>query len=115
MCHDPCAVFLCGWFLFCCVDANQRYNFLELRFLNIDNIHKVRGSLGKLSDVVMSGKHSVGELTNWFKTVEDTKWLFLVRTLLYGSIQCAYEMCVSCRIASYRIVSYRLGLVAIDD
>lgn len=68
------------------------YPFIELRFLNIDNIHKVRGALKKLSDTVMSGKTSVAELTNWFKTVEDTKWLFLVRTLLYGSIQCAYEM-----------------------
>ena len=73
-------------------EESSVYHFLELRFLNIDNIHKVRGALKKLSDVAHSGQHSVSDLTNWFKTVEDTKWLFLVRTLLHGSIQCAGEM-----------------------
>ena len=55
---------------------------MELRFLNIDNIHKVRGALTKLNSIVMNGKLSDDSLTNWYKTVEDTKWFVTPRTLL---------------------------------
>ena len=42
------------------------YDFLELRFLGIDNIHKVRGALSKLTDLIMAGKSSDAELTHWY-------------------------------------------------
>jgi len=53
---------------------------------------QVRGALTKLNDLAMAGKHAEGELTHWYKTVEDTKWLYLLRVLLLGCINTASEM-----------------------
>ncbi len=43
------------------------YDFLEVRFCNIDNIHKVRGALGKLTELTSTGKYTEAELTHWYK------------------------------------------------
>ncbi len=56
------------------LNLNRRYDFLELKFFGIDNIHKVRQALTKMGELSMAGKHSDAELHNWYKTVEDTKW-----------------------------------------
>ncbi|MFH4974037.1 hypothetical protein AB6A40_000746 [Gnathostoma spinigerum] len=64
------------------------YSNCRLIFLDIQNIHTVRGSLRKLKDI--SFPH-VDE-KNWLRMFDETKWLNHIQTILDGATQIAREV-----------------------
>ncbi|VDN03505.1 unnamed protein product [Thelazia callipaeda] len=64
------------------------YANCRLIFLDIQNIHVVRESLRKLKDMSFP---RVDE-KNWFRMLDDTKWLSHIQTILDGATQIAREV-----------------------
>ncbi|KAL9642592.1 hypothetical protein ABK040_011157 [Willaertia magna] len=63
----------------------KNYKNCELRFLNIENIHIVRGSFQKLMEIC----HDFGGIDlNWYSRVETTNWIEHVRSILMASNYC---------------------------
>lgn len=65
-----------------------RYKKCEMKFLNIDNIHTMRGSVAKLGAMCGADIGDGGD-EDWLQNVASTKWLRHVSRVLAGSVRIA--------------------------
>eukprot|EP00532_Pseudo-nitzschia_australis_P002141 CAMPEP_0168188170 /NCGR_PEP_ID=MMETSP0139_2-20121125/15482_1 /TAXON_ID=44445 /ORGANISM="Pseudo-nitzschia australis, Strain 10249 10 AB" /LENGTH=1021 /DNA_ID=CAMNT_0008110545 /DNA_START=44 /DNA_END=3109 /DNA_ORIENTATION=- len=68
-------------------ENTSNYSNTTLQFCNIQNIHAVRDSYGKLCTVC--NNKSTADV-QWNSLIEDTKWLSHIRTILAASWETAY-------------------------
>lgn len=54
------------------------YKDVHYSFLNIQNIHSMRASQTKLANACSMRSDS----TNWFKSIQETKWLYHIQQIL---------------------------------
>lgn len=70
-------------------ETTEGYSFADLKFMDIENIHAMRSSLAKLTDLLTGAKAREGR---WLAEVENTAWLYHGRCVLKGAITAAEMM-----------------------
>ncbi|OQS03516.1 myotubularin, partial [Thraustotheca clavata] len=63
------------------------YNNVPLLFMNIENIHSMRDSIRRLFDLI-KGEVRGSERSNWLSSLESTRWLEHVRSVLVATASC---------------------------
>ncbi len=64
-------------------ENEDTYEDCEVNFLNIQNIHVMRESLRKVSDLALPQSDD----KNYFINLENTKWLEHIKCILVGAIK----------------------------
>ncbi|CAD5209179.1 unnamed protein product [Bursaphelenchus xylophilus] len=66
------------------------YRNCDLVFLNIENIHVVRDSLKKVKDACFPKI----DHKNFYKLIDESKWLYHLQTILHGARLCAQDVLI---------------------
>jgi len=69
--------------------VENSYPKCKLEFLGIANIHAMRSSVDRLSEVIYSP--STNE-ANWFGMLQDSQWLFHIRLLMASALKIVYHV-----------------------
>lgn len=67
------------------------YDFCDIHFLGIENIHSVRESLSKVMALI-EARHTLQDDSAWQANVEATQWLKWIRLVLTSSVKIAMKL-----------------------
>ena len=77
------------------VECEEYYENTEVVFMNLANIHSIRKSFQALRALLNSPSDHAGG--NWFQSLDSTKWLSHLSSLLKASVRCAKALDVEGR------------------
>lgn len=77
------------------VECEEYYENTEVVFMNLANIHSIRKSFQALRALLNSPSDQAGG--NWFQSLDSTKWLSHLSSLLKASVRCAKALDVEGR------------------